>query len=142
VPNSITKGSTFVRIRELVRHDDIYLHTLFIYYSNTNVMGYEYEPAEHEEIAIRKLLILFGLFAFGAFLFLAIFVFPINNLIREQITAEVEVITKDDGICVVETPDHPRGISNCKYNTGDTLIVSYTQGTEAITVHNVKSLAS
>ena len=73
-------------------------------------MGYEYEPAEYGEIAIRKLLILFGLFAFGAFLFLAIFVFPINNLIREQITAEVEVITKDDVICVVETPDHPRGI--------------------------------
>ena len=38
--------------------------------------------------------------------------------------------------------DHPRGIPNCEYNTGDTLIVSYTQGTEAITGHNVKSLAS
>ena len=105
-------------------------------------MGYEYEPTEYEETAIKKLLILFGLFAFGAFLFLAIFVFPITNLIREQITAEVEVITKDGGICVVETPDHPRGISNCIYNTGDNLIVSYTQGTNAITVHKVKSLVS
>jgi hypothetical protein len=105
-------------------------------------MGYEYEPAQYKDTAIRKLLILFSMLAFGAFLFLAIFVFPITNLIREQITAEVEVITKDSGICVVETPDHPRGISNCKYNTGDTLIVSYTQGTEAITVHKVKSLAS
>jgi hypothetical protein len=105
-------------------------------------MGYEYEPAEYEETAIRKLLILFGLFAFSAFFFLAIFVFPITNLMREQITSEVKVITKDGGICVVETPDHPRGISNCKYNTGDTLIVSYTQGTEAIAAHKEKSLAS
>ncbi|CAN5453482.1 hypothetical protein BH18THE2_BH18THE2_33810 [soil metagenome] len=46
------------------------------------------------------------------------FVFPITNLIREQVTAEVKVITKDSGVCVVETPDHPSGIPNCKYNIG------------------------
>ena len=76
VPNSITKGSTIVRIRESVRHDDIYLHTLFIYYSNTNVMGYEYEPAEYEETAIRKLLMLFGLFAIVHFYFSLFLFFP------------------------------------------------------------------
>lgn len=38
--------------------------------------------------------------------------------------------------------DHPRGIPNCEYNTGDTLIVSYTQGTEAIAAHKVKCFAS
>lgn len=117
-----------------------YFCTRFLYIiAILNVMGYEYEPSAYEETAIRKLLLLFGLFAFGAFLFLAIFVFPITNLIREQITAEVKVITKDGGICVVETPDHPRGIPNCKYITGDTLIVSYTQDTEAIAAHKVKS---
>ena len=89
-------------------------------------MGYEYPV--HEETATRKLLLLFALCAFGAFLFLAIFVFPITNLIRDQVTAEAKVITKDNGICVIETPDHPRGISNCKYDIGDILIVHYTQG--------------
>jgi len=72
------------------------------------------------------------------FLFLAIFVFPITNLIREQVTAEAKVITKNNGICVVETPDHPRGIPNCIYNIGDTLIVSYAQGTEAVSEHRIK----
>ena len=67
------------------------------------------------------------------------FVFPITNLIREQVTAEVKVITKDSGVCIVETPDHLRGIPNCKYNIGDTLIVSYTVDTEAISAHKIKS---
>ena len=39
------------------------------------------------------------------------FVFPITNLIREQVTAEVKVITKDSGVCVVETPDHPSTVN-------------------------------
>ncbi|MGI8834284.1 MAG: hypothetical protein ACR2IS_16830 [Nitrososphaeraceae archaeon] len=39
-------------------------------------------------------------------------------MIREQVTAEVKVITKDSGVCVVETPVHPSGIPNCKYNIG------------------------
>ena len=50
--------------------------------------------AVHEQIAARKLLILFGFCTFGAFLVLDTFVFPITNLIREQVTAEVKVITK------------------------------------------------
>ena len=100
-------------------------------------MGYEYPV--YEETATRKLLLLFGLCVFGAFLFLAIFVFPITNLIREQVTAEAKVITKNNGICIVETPDHPHGIPNCIYDIGDTLIVSYAQGTEAISEHRIKS---
>lgn len=71
---------------------------------------------------------------FAAILILDTFVFPITNLIREQVTAEVKVITKDSGVSVVGMPDHPRGIPNCKYNIGDILIVSYTVGTEA-TLH-------
>jgi hypothetical protein len=76
---------------------------------------------------------------FAAILILDTFVFPITNLIREQVTAEVKVITKDSGVSVVEMPDHPRGIPNCKYNIGDTLIVSYTVDTEAISAHKIKS---
>ena len=52
---------------------------------------------------------------------------------------EVKVITKDSGVCIVEAPYHLRGIPNCKYNIGDTLIVSYTAGTEAISAHKIKS---
>ena len=102
-------------------------------------MGYGYEYPVHEETATRNLLLLFVLCAFGAFLFLAIFVFPITNIIKEQVTAEAKVVTKDSGICVVETPDYPRGISNCKYDIGDILIVSYAQGTEAILEYRIKS---
>jgi hypothetical protein len=120
-----------------VRHHFSNLHTLLYIVRTVTSMGYEYPV--HEETAIRKLLLLFGLSAFGAFLFFAIFVFPITNLIREQVTTEAKVNTKDNGICVVETPDHPRGISNCEYDIGDTLIVSYAQGTELILEHRIKS---
>ena len=87
----------------------------------------------------QKALDIIGFCTFGAFLVLAPFVFPITNLIWEQVTAEVKVITKDIGVCIVETPYYLRGIPNCKYNIGDTLIVSYTAGTEAISAHKIKS---
>ncbi len=68
-------------------------------------MGYEIGYSEDSGISGRKMAALFGLFAFAAFLVL--FVFPIKNLIRDDVTKTVSVVIKQDGPCVVETSDHP-----------------------------------
>ncbi|MBV9176667.1 MAG: hypothetical protein JO327_05295 [Nitrososphaeraceae archaeon] len=64
----------------------------------------------------------------------AMFGFPIKDIIRREITEENKVVLKDQqGTCVVMGSDqHPRGIPNCQYKIGDTLIVTYKQGTAPI----------
>jgi hypothetical protein len=84
------------------------------------------------------LLIIFGSIALGIVIVLGIFVFPIKNLIREEVTSDVKIVSKNNGICVVDTSDHPRGINNCSYNVGDTVIVKYKEGTVDILSHQLK----
>jgi hypothetical protein len=98
-------------------------------------MGYEIGYSEDSGMSGRKMAALFGLFAFAAFLVLALFVFPIKNLIRDNMTETVPVVIKQDGLCVVETSDHPRTISSCEYDIGDLIKVTYKQGMSAITIH-------
>jgi hypothetical protein len=74
----------------------------------------------------------------GIVIVLGIFVFPIKNLIREEVTSDVKIVSKNNGICVVDTSDHPRGINNCSYNVGDTVIVKYKEGTVDILSHQLK----
>jgi hypothetical protein len=61
------------------------------------------------------------------------FGFPIKDLIRKEVTDQAKVVIKDNNTntCVVESSiDHePRNIQNCPYNKGDTLIITYKQGT-------------
>ncbi|MBA3749284.1 MAG: hypothetical protein H0X03_00005 [Nitrosopumilus sp.] len=71
-------------------------------------MSFGYDKINSSEPSTKKLLIIFGSFI------LAVFVFPIKNLIREEISIEAKIISKNNETCVVETPDHPRGINNCK----------------------------
>ena len=40
--------------------------------------------------------------------------------------------------CVVDTTDHPRGINQCPYEVGDTVIVKYKEGTSDIISHELK----
>ena len=70
----------------------------------------------------------------GFFAVQAMFGFPIKDIIRREITEEDKVVLKDQqGTCVVMGSDqHPRGIPNCPYKIGDTLIVTYKQGTAPI----------
>jgi hypothetical protein len=84
------------------------------------------------------LLIIFGSIDLGIVIVLGIFVFPIKNLIREEVTSDVKIVSKNNGICVVDTPDHPRGINNCSYNVGDTVIVKYKELTVDILSHQLK----
>jgi hypothetical protein len=84
-----------------------------------------------KEFAIIIIIAIIGAF----FAVQAIFGFPIKDIIfRKEITEEDKVILKDQqGTCVVMGSDqHPRGIPNCPYKIGDTLIVTYRQGTAAI----------
>lgn len=101
-------------------------------------MSFDYDTNNSQEPSTKKLLIIFGIIAFGAFIILGVFVFPIKNLIREEVTVETKIVNKNNGICVVDTPDHPRGINNCAYNKGDTVIVKYKEGTTDILSHKLK----
>jgi len=57
------------------------------------------------------------------------------NLFPETITEQVTIISKGDGKCVVNSQDHPRGISNCNYKLGDNLQITYKHGTTPIETH-------
>ncbi len=97
-----------------------------------------YGSSTPSEPSTKKLVLIFGIIAIGAFIILSIFVFPIKNLIRDEITADVKIVSKNDGICVVDTADHPRGINECPYKTGDNVLVKYKEGTSDIISHELK----
>ena len=97
-----------------------------------------YGSSTPSEPSTKKLVLIFGIIAIGAFIVLSIFVFPIKNLIRDEITAEVKILSKNDGICVVDTADHPRGINECPYKTGDNVLLKYKEGTSDIISHELK----
>jgi hypothetical protein len=76
----------------------------------------------------------------GFFAVQAMFGFPIKDIIRKEVTEEAKVVLKNDqGTCVVEGADRePRGIPNCPYKIGDTLVVTFKQGTAPIEKHHIK----
>ncbi len=82
----------------------------------------------------KKMALLVGIVIAGAFFGIqAMFGFPIKDLVRKHVTVEAKVVTKAEGTCVVQASDNePRGIPHCPYNVGDTLIVTFKQGTAPI----------
>ncbi len=101
-------------------------------------MSYDYGTFHPNETSTKKLLFIFVFIVLGVFIILAIFVFLIKNLIREEVSAVVKILRKSDGIWVIETADHPRGINNCIYNVGDTVVVKYKEGISGILSHKLK----
>ena len=97
--------------------------------------GYEIDAGENQGISNRQLALIFGISIVGIFIVFALFIFPIQNLFRESITEQVTIISKSDGECVVNSQDHPRGISNCNYDLGDKLQITYKYGTAPIETH-------
>jgi hypothetical protein len=97
--------------------------------------GYEIDAGDNQGISNRDLALIFGISVIGIFLVFAIFIFPIQNLFPETITEQVTIISKSDGQCVVNNQDHSRGISNCNYNVGDKLQITYKYGTAQIETH-------
>ena len=101
-------------------------------------MGYDFDSSKEQGISTKKLVIIFGLAIIGAILFIQFILgFPLADLIRQNVTEEAKVVSKNDAICVIDTSDHPRTISNCKYQVGDLLIVTYKNGTEPIEKHEL-----
>ncbi|HEY6164213.1 MAG TPA: hypothetical protein VIW25_04845 [Nitrososphaeraceae archaeon] len=90
-----------------------------------------------KELGIIVIIAIIG----GFFAVQAMFGFPIKDLIRKEITEEAKVVLKDqEGTCVVEGSDQqPRGIPNCPYKIGDTLVVTFKQGTASIEKYHIKS---
>jgi hypothetical protein len=88
-----------------------------------------------DSISPKRLILLFSIAVIGVFVFFALFVFPIQNLFRESISEQVTVISKSDGICVIDSQDHPRSISPCNYNLGDKLRITYKAGMVPIETH-------
>jgi hypothetical protein len=90
----------------------------------------------------KKLAALVILVVIGAFFVIqALFGFPIKDVFRKDVTVDAKVVIKDDsGTCIVEASDHqPRSITNCPYKVGDTIIVTFKEGTEFIEHYKSKS---
>jgi len=89
------------------------------------------DSSEFERMSTKKLAILFGLAFFGAFMVIQMIQgFPLVQLFtRQTVTEEVKVSLKNVDVCVVETSDgQPKDIHQCTFEIGDTLIVTYYQG--------------
>jgi hypothetical protein len=88
-----------------------------------------------ETTSTKSLVILFGVLAGGAALFISIFVFPATNLIRETITEEGVVMNSSNNECVVETSDQiPKTVKNCDLPQGSKVTVSYQKGMYEATI--------
>ena len=88
----------------------------------------------------KKMALLVGIIIIGGFFGVqALFGFPFKDLIRSNITDQEKVVTKSEGTCVVIGSDqHPRGISNCPFKVGDTLMITYKQGTAPVEKYQLK----
>jgi hypothetical protein len=107
-------------------------------------MGYDFDSDSSTLAGMsgKKLAILAIIIFIGAFFGLqALFGFPLNDLVRREITEEARIVIKDNqGNCVIEVSDNqPRSIPNCPYKVGDTLIVTFKESTMPIEKHRLKS---
>ena len=100
-------------------------------------MGYgsDIDSRENHGLSNKQLALIFGMIILGIFLFNALFIIPIQNLFPETVTEQVTIVSKNHGECVVDSKDHPRAISNCNYNVGDKLQITYKSGTVPIETH-------
>ena len=75
----------------------------------------------------------------GAFvvagLVLATVVFPFWNLIRDDVTEQVVILSNEDGVCFAETSDDiPKTIEGCEAAPGDAVVVRFGEGLAWATV--------
>jgi hypothetical protein len=87
-----------------------------------------------QDIPPKKLAII--IIAAGVVIVFAISGFQVRNLFAPGITEEAKVVIKQDSKCVVEgSDDVPREISNCPYNEGDTVLITYKPQQPSIEKH-------
>jgi hypothetical protein len=90
------------------------------------------------DISPKRLAII--IIAAGVIIVFALSGFQARNLFAPSITEDAQVIIKNqqDGTCIVEGSDRvPRTISNCPYNTGDTVSISYKSEQPSIERHEL-----
>lgn len=88
-----------------------------------------------ETTSTKSLVILFGVLAAGAAIFISVIVFPASNLVRETTTGEGVILSTSNNECVVETPDEiPKTIKNCDLAEGTKVTVSYQKGMYEATI--------
>lgn len=103
-------------------------------------MGYESDSSEFARISTKKLAILFGLAFLGAFMLIQMVQgFPLAELLfRQAVIEEVKVSIKQEDVCVVEPADgQPKSIQQCPYNLGDTIVVTYYEGSTKVESHSL-----
>jgi hypothetical protein len=89
-----------------------------------------------KKMALLVVIIIIG----GFFGVQAIFGFPVKELIRSDVTDQAKVVSKSEGTCaVIGSDQHPRGIPNCPYKIGDTLIITYKQGMASVEKYQLKT---
>lgn len=90
-----------------------------------------------ESISMKKLALI--IIAAGVVIVFVLSGFSAGNLFRASITEEAKVLFKNqDGTCVVEGSDQvPRNISDCPYNEGDTVQITYKPEQPAIERHEL-----
>jgi hypothetical protein len=95
------------------------------------------------DISLKRLAII--MIAAGVIIVFALSGFQARNLFAPSITEDAQVIIKNqqDGTCIVEGSDRvPRTISNCPYNTGDTVSISYKSEQPSIERHELVQSAA
>jgi hypothetical protein len=83
--------------------------------------------------------------AAGVIIVFAISGFQATDLFAPSITEDAQLVIKnqEDGTCVVEGSDRvPRTISNCPYNTGDTISITYKPEQPSIERHELRQTAA
>jgi len=91
-----------------------------------------------QDISPKMLAII--IIAAGVIIVFAISGFQARNLFAPNITEDAKVLLKNqDGSCIVEGSDSvPRTISDCAYNVGDSLSITYKPQQPAIERHELK----
>ena len=68
-------------------------------------------------------------------LVLATVVFPFWNLIRDDVTEQVVILSNEDGVCFAETSDDiPKTIEGCEAAPGDAVVIRFGEGLAWATV--------
>lgn len=93
-----------------------------------------------QDISMKKLAII--IIAGGIVAVFAISGFQARNIFRDSVTEDATVEIKQGTSCIVEGSDRvPRTISNCEYEIGDVVSITYKPGQPAIERHELKSVA-
>src|SRR3712207_3571202 len=95
------------------------------------------------DLPLRTLAII--IIAAGVIIVFAISGFQARNLFAPSITEDAQVSIKnpEDGSCIVEGTDRvPRSVSNCPYNVGDTVSITYKPEQPSIEKHELRQTAN